>query len=302
MHSTHRIKVGSLLSSCWQLRKTMPIHSLGTEAHSGLDGTLLVGFGRGPPSLTVNKKKQLHCKPQHELRDLQLKSERCMLHASQNYTSKQLNIKTCSIAGFTVTVSLCFYICEPGQSTGSQCVSQCWQHECEPPRTRGAAWNAASRTKTMETIAATMANHKNAAWVESRDTWDTQCKHAGQICFSKPSIKPSHYQLIFWLIQQTGCGGGKKTTTFHQVTTWPWDKTLQSSAEHVRQTKTRWHSLKRALMAMLWVSGSSAYKGKNKIPSSDASVIVSHITSRYERHASSMRGWQQAGSESDNLS
>lgn len=59
---TEREKVGSLLSCCWQLRKTMPIHSLGIEALSGPDQTLFVGFEREIPlslhSLTGNKKKE----------------------------------------------------------------------------------------------------------------------------------------------------------------------------------------------------------------------------------------------------
>lgn len=35
-----------------------------------------------------------------------------------------------------------------------------WQRECEPPRTRGAVWMAASSLETMETRAATIARHK----------------------------------------------------------------------------------------------------------------------------------------------
>lgn len=36
---TQRRKVGSLLSCCWQLRKTVPIHSAGIEALAGLEQT-----------------------------------------------------------------------------------------------------------------------------------------------------------------------------------------------------------------------------------------------------------------------
>lgn len=48
---TQKKKVGSLLSSCWQLTKTMPIHSLGIEALSSLDRTpfLLALEGGGYP-------------------------------------------------------------------------------------------------------------------------------------------------------------------------------------------------------------------------------------------------------------
>lgn len=57
---TQRKKVGSLLSSCWQLRKTMPIHSLGIEALSGPDQTVFVGSGRGDtlPLHSIKLKKQ----------------------------------------------------------------------------------------------------------------------------------------------------------------------------------------------------------------------------------------------------
>lgn len=38
------------------------------------------------------------------------------------------------MSDFIVTVTLFgFNICKPGQSTGSQCVSLCWQREREPP-------------------------------------------------------------------------------------------------------------------------------------------------------------------------
>lgn len=70
--------------------------------------------------------------------------------------------KRVCVASFIVTVAPLFYICKPGQSTGSQCVSLSWQHECEPPGKREAVWSAASRLKTAETVAATMATHKGA--------------------------------------------------------------------------------------------------------------------------------------------
>lgn len=58
--NTQRKKVGSLLSSCWQLKNTMPIHSLGIKALSGLHQTLVVGFGRGDSlplhSITVGRR------------------------------------------------------------------------------------------------------------------------------------------------------------------------------------------------------------------------------------------------------
>lgn len=57
-------KVGSLLSSCWHLRKTMPIHSLGIEALSGLDQSLFVSFGRGYPlsAFHYSEKRECFCR------------------------------------------------------------------------------------------------------------------------------------------------------------------------------------------------------------------------------------------------
>lgn len=86
-----------------------------------------------------------------------------------------LHIKKCtskhvSVASFIVTVTPWFYICKPGQSTGAQCVSLCWQHECEPPGNREAVWNAASRLDTVETVAATTAHNKNEHWALDVDT------------------------------------------------------------------------------------------------------------------------------------
>lgn len=77
-------------------------------------------------------------------------------------------------------------------------------------------------------------------------------------------------------------------------------RSLHSSAEQTRRAKSHWHSLEWASKEKQWVSENSVHKGKWPRPSSDASVLMLHITSRYVRHESSLRGWQQAGSESDN--
>ncbi len=100
-----------------------------------------------------------------------------IFHASQKNTSKQLKKKKrktskhVSIVSFIVTVTPRFYICKPGQSTGSQYVSLCWQHECEPPgKKREAAWTAARKLETVETLATTTANHKKAHQAVDMDT------------------------------------------------------------------------------------------------------------------------------------
>lgn len=77
-------------------------------------------------------------------------------------TVKKKTSKHVSIVSFIVTVTPRLYICKPGQSTGSQYVSLCWQHDCEPPGKREAIWTAASRLETVETLATTIANHKKA--------------------------------------------------------------------------------------------------------------------------------------------
>lgn len=51
---TQRKKVGSLLSSCWQLTKTMPIHSLGIEALSRLDRTPFLLALEGGDTLSLH--------------------------------------------------------------------------------------------------------------------------------------------------------------------------------------------------------------------------------------------------------
>lgn len=75
--NTQRKKVGSLLSSCWQLRKTMPIHTLGSEALSGPVQSLFVGLCGGGYPLSAfpycgKKKGCLYsscsvCSPEHML-------------------------------------------------------------------------------------------------------------------------------------------------------------------------------------------------------------------------------------------
>lgn len=75
---------------------------------------------------------------------------------------------------------------------------------------------------------------------------------------------------------------------------------LQSSAERTRQAKSHWHSLERASKRKSYESVRAQCMRANHPPFSDASVIMEHITSGYERHVSSVRGWHQAGSESDN--
>lgn len=140
-------KVGSLLSSCWHLRKTMPIHSLGIEALSGLDQSLFVSFGRGIPSLCIPlqwKKGVLlqGCRPHCEFRWLAAnKKQTCILNDRSSFTEthirntkkKREREKASKHVSFIVTVAFWFCICEPGQNTGSQCVSLCWQGVCEPP-------------------------------------------------------------------------------------------------------------------------------------------------------------------------
>lgn len=102
-------KVGSLLSSCWHLRKTMPIHSLGIEALSGLDQSLFVSFGRGIPSLCIPlqwKKGVLlqGCRPHCEFRRLAAnKKQTCILNDRSSFTETHIrntkkereSIKTC---------------------------------------------------------------------------------------------------------------------------------------------------------------------------------------------------------------
>lgn len=89
-------KVGSLLSSCWHLRKTMPIHSLGIEALSGLDQSLFVSFGRGIPSLCIPlqwKKGVLlqGCRPHCEFRWLAAnKKQTCILNDRSSFTETHI--------------------------------------------------------------------------------------------------------------------------------------------------------------------------------------------------------------------
>lgn len=89
-------KVGSLLSSCWHLRKTMPIHSLGIEALSGLDQSLFVSFGRGIPSLCIPlqwKKGVLlqGCRPHCEFRRLAAnKKQTCILNDRSSFTERHI--------------------------------------------------------------------------------------------------------------------------------------------------------------------------------------------------------------------
>lgn len=139
-------KVGSLLSSCWHLRKTMPIHSLGIEALSGLDQSLFVSFGRGYPlsAFHYSEKRECFCRDVDHIVSLddwqQTKSKHVFWMtdpASQKHTleiqKKKEREKASKHVSFIVTVAFWFCICEPGQNTGSQCVSLCWQGVCEPP-------------------------------------------------------------------------------------------------------------------------------------------------------------------------
>lgn len=128
--------MGSLLSSCWQLRKTMPIHSLGIGAFIGLDVILFVGSGRGGLSL-------------HSLTGGggATFSTPFVRHKTKCNSVELIHIKTC-----LVYLRLWFYMCKPGQRTAFQC----WQHECVPPGKQKAAWKAASRLETLETVARTI--------------------------------------------------------------------------------------------------------------------------------------------------
>ena len=182
---TQRRKVGSLLSSCWHLWKTMPIQSLGIEAVCGPGQTLSFGFGRGTSLSTFpySGKKQTHCfyraaRSVHHNSGWETDKHKippCIIFsASQEYTSKHVS--------FIVSVTLWFYIYERGQSAGSQCVSVCWQHEMWASRKKKGevVWKAASRLETVGAGATTI------GYGHEHEHSRMRCLRAGTVCSPTP--------------------------------------------------------------------------------------------------------------------
>lgn len=155
---TQRKKVGSLLSSCWQLEKLCPFTVWALRHSLGWTRSFFVGFGRGTPSLCIPlqwKKKRLLlqscllCTKQHKLG-----------WTPKKCTSAQFKLH--SLWKNILLLSLVFGFTHV--NLDKKTVSLCWQHECMPPgKGKGKAiWIAASRLETVEAVATTTANHKNA--------------------------------------------------------------------------------------------------------------------------------------------
>lgn len=165
-------KVGSLLSSCWHLRKTMPIHSLGIEALSGLDQSLFVSFGRGIPSLCIPlqwKKGVLlqGCRPHCEFRRLAAnKKQTCILNDRSSFTERHIrntkkrereSIKTCQFYCYSCFLILHLWTWTKHRFTMCQPVLA---GVCEPPGNK----NPKNETRAHKTKKRSRLQHCQQAW------------------------------------------------------------------------------------------------------------------------------------------
>lgn len=228
-------KVGSLLSSCWHLRKTMPIHSLGIEALSGLDQSLFVSFGRGIPSLCIPlqwKKGVLlqGCRPHCEFRRLAAnKKQTCILNDRSSFTETHIrNTKkkkrerkhqNMSVLLLQLLFDFASVNLDKTQVHNvSACVGRVYVslQETKTPKTKQehtkqkkeAVCSTASRLEVMGTAATTTANSKNINLAKHADLKAYNASEHGWCLLFSTLINVSVYRKQDeYSTTISGCGG-----------------------------------------------------------------------------------------------